>query len=82
MTQYRRRPSPVHAWRVDTSQHLPDWVVEADLDGAIDIIHGRVHFWTPDGRGHAAPGEWLVRDETGAYRAMADIVFRLVYEKI
>lgn len=81
MTQYRRRPSPVTAWRVDLSQHLPDWVVEADLDGAIDISHGCAHFASPDGHGHAAPGEWLVRDETGAYRAMADAVFSLIYEK-
>ncbi|PPD43681.1 MAG: hypothetical protein CTY15_09060 [Methylocystis sp.] len=77
--RYRRIPAEVLAWQyTEPMDGLPDWIDARQLcrlSGSRSIV-----IMTPEGQLEAEPGDWFIRDASGALFPMKPWIFETRFE--
>lgn len=81
MTQYRKKPVVIEAWRNDGSM-MPDWVANACNGGERIKGAGSLFIATLEGVMEARPGDWIIRGVKGELYPCKPDIFEATYEPV
>lgn len=75
MARFRKRSVEIDAWRINQHSARPSWASHAEKND-----DGTLALPTPEGWQTARPGDFLIRDASGAVYAMPSAMFTQIYE--
>jgi hypothetical protein len=86
VTQYRKKPVVIDAWRIGVAGSPPPaWVMSGVSDFIVrsgGIGTTGLYIDTLEGTMHAEPGDWVIRGVKGELYPCKDDIFQLTYEPV
>mgnify|MGYP003394080236 FL=1 len=84
--KYRKKPIVIEAvqWlnKQITCPPGPEWFVEAEMDGKIQLHGVSLSIYTAEGIMEAQPGDWIIRGIAGELYPCKPEIFAATYESL
>lgn len=84
--RYRKKPIVIEAFQYHTDPEttvlVPQWVVNAMVDGTIFSDTTGTYIKTLEGDLHLSPGDWIIRGVKGELYPCKPDIFEKTYEKV
>ncbi|HEY2301817.1 MAG TPA: hypothetical protein VGH66_07985 [Acidimicrobiales bacterium] len=83
--RFRKRPVVIEAIPASEiilgGDDLPDWLVNAELNGTVEVYGDRVDIRTLEGTMTADPGDWIICGVKGELYPCKPEIFEATYER-
>lgn len=84
--KFRKKPVVIeavqHFKNDERTLEIPDWLVQANVDGTVFAYNGETYILTKEGKMHVSDGDWIIRGVKGELYPCKPDIFSATYEDV